>query len=798
MYDKVIKILLVEDDEDDYVLTRQLLSEIENGRFELTWVATYREALEVIAQSRHDVCLIDYRLGEHDGVELLNVSRASGIRMPTILLTGQDDHCVDLKAMQAGVSDYLLKNELNKNLLERSIRYAVEHNRALEALRQSEIRYRRIVETTNEGIWMLDAEARTSYANPRLAEMLGYSTEEMLGRCYFDFMDEETRLRAEERLKRCRKGLAEQYELQLRHSDGRRRWFSISANPILSNAGEFINSLKMVTDITERKRAEELLREADRRAIKEYECLVERIATLAQALGAARNLKTIYQATSDFASASTDCTGIVISLYDQEAKILTTAYARSHGREVEAQMMSDDGIVSESGETQERESPQSSLNVQMAIMGRTIGAIEIRSTRPSAFTREHTVAMQMAANLTASAIENVGLIEKERISMEQLRQAQRMEAVGRLAGGVAHDFNNLLTAITGYSALMLRQTGPGDPQHHNLAEIKKAGERAAALTRQLLAFSRRQVLNPKILNLNLVITEMERMLGRLISEDIDIRLKLSPDTGQIRADPGQIEQVIVNLVVNARDAMPGGGKLTIETSNIYLNKEYASQHIAVIPGYYVMLAVSDTGVGMDEKTRAHIFEPFFTTKETSKGTGLGLSTVYGIIKQSGGNIWVYSEVGQGTTFKIYLPQVYHEAEPHDAPSRVEGVTHGTGTILLVEDDELVRGITRHTLQMFGYKILEAVNGEDALRLVSQHEQIDMVLTDVVMPKMNGRQLVERLKVLRPHVKVLYMSGYTEDAIKHHGALGEGTAFIEKPFSPDKLGCKVKEVLSNNA
>jgi two-component system cell cycle sensor histidine kinase/response regulator CckA len=379
----------------------------------------------------------------------------------------------------------------------------------------------------------------------------------------------------------------------------------------------------------------------------------------------------------------------------------------------------------------------------------------------------------------------------------QLLQSQKLEAVGQLAGGIAHDFNNLLTVILGYSQLSLHRLPPRDPLRPNLEEIKKASDRAASLTRQLLAFSRKQVMQPKVFDLNSVIADLERMLRRMISEDIEMRTMLQAKLGNVRADPGQIEQVIVNLAVNARDAMLFGGKLTIETSNVYLDETYAQQHLAVVPGAYVMLAVSDTGMGMDAETQQHIFEPFFTTKEVGKGTGLGLSTVYGIVKQSGGNIWVYSEPGKGTTVKIYLPRVDEGAEEYKRPVALTDLPQGNETILLVEDDEMVRGLAREVLKTSGYRILEAASGSVARQICEQNKEvIHLLLTDVVMPEMSGREVVNRLLPLHPEMRVLYMSGYAENAIVHHGVLDEGISFIPKPFSPQALALKVREVLDS--
>jgi len=395
--------------------------------------------------------------------------------------------------------------------------------------------------------------------------------------------------------------------------------------------------------------------------------------------------------------------------------------------------------------------------------------------------------------------ERTDALEALQITEKQLVQSQKLEAVGRLAGGISHDFNNLLTVILGYSDISRRNLNDGDPLQRNLDEIIRASERAASLTRQLLAFSRKQVMQPKVFDLNTVVSDLEKMLRRMIGEDIELRVSAQSDLGNIKADPVQLEQMIMNLVVNARDAMPKGGKLSIETTNVYLDESYAREHVSVVPGHYVMLAISDTGCGMDEETRVRIFEPFFTTKESGKGTGLGLSTVYGIVKQSGGNIWVYSEEGRGTTFKIYFPSVMAEAEEYKRASRASEVPKGSETILLVEDADLVRKLARQVLETAGYRVVEAANADAAIQLCESrngHPKIDLLLTDVVMPGMSGNDMSKVLLAKQPGMPVLYMSGYTDDAIVQHGVLEAGINFIQKPFSPGALALKVREVLDS--
>jgi len=602
------------------------------------------------------------------------------------------------------------------------------------------------------------------------------------------------------------------------------RTFERYSAPVIDTDDTHYGRVWFFRDVTKRIQEETAISEANERAIREYDRLLQRLATLAQTSGAARDLTTVFRAILDFTRASVPCSALFVSLYDEAQSQREGVYMWYNGKELDVSNIKPihvgEGPVGQavkSGEVtivndyqktagkkpthvylgfeEDSRDPHSTVIAPMEIKGKTIGTIEVQSYELAAYTQEHATAMRMAANIVANAIENVRLLAQERMSAEQLRLSQKLESVGRLAGGIAHDFNNMLTAINGYSDLTLRLLKADDPLRSNIEEIKKAGERSASLTHQLLAFSRQQVLKPKVLDLNQIVIEVSAMLKRLLGEDIQLITNLAPKLGQVEADPGQLTQVIMNLAVNARDAMPQGGEITIETRNVFLNAEYAARHFPTQPGSYVMLAVSDTGTGIDENTRQHIFEPFFTTKETGKGTGLGLPTVYGIVKQSGGYIWFDSEIGVGTTFNIYLPHLDKEIVSSEEENASEYIPKGVETILLVEDEEVVRNLSRQILEDCGYNVIEAGDGIEALSICRQSDcKIDLLITDIVMPKMSGRQLVEQMAALRPEIKVLYMSGYTDDAVVRQGVIRMDANFIQKPFTFNTLAQKVRDVI----
>jgi PAS domain S-box-containing protein len=691
------------------------------------------------------------------------------------------------------------------------------------ALRESEERYEQLVELSPDGI-IVHSDGVISYINSAGVRLVGASSpESVVGQSIFNYIDETQHERFSDRVAQLQRGqFLPPAEMRARRVDASLVECEVMSVPF--NANDKPGVQVVVRDITERKQAELAIDEANRRALADYERLVERIASLGQNLSNARDLQAILRAIRDFTMVSVPCDGMVISLYDPKESVRHPVYCWVDGAELSTnnmafpvgsgltgralktgtifisnnyQQMLDEKTSIDVGDVSEGRVPNSALSAPMVIMGRIIGCIEIQSYDFDAYTEEHKTAMRLAASLAANAVENVSLIEREQEKEEQFRQSQKMEAIGKLAGGVAHDFNNLLTAISGYSDLGLRKLNEADPLRKNLEEIKKASTRASSLTRQLLAFSRKQMLQAKVIDVNWIVADMDRMLRRLIGEDIDLVTILDPNSCQVKADPGQIEQVILNLAVNARDAMPRGGKITIETQRVFLDDVYTRAHVAVTSGYYMMLAVSDTGDGMEPEIQKRVFEPFFTTKEIGKGTGLGLSTVYGIVKQSGGNVWVYSEIGRGSTFKVYLPLVTDSVETAEPKSQEPDVEQGNKTILLVEDEEMVRNLSLKILEMSGYRVLTAADGPEACKVCKDFsDEIHLMITDVVMPQMSGREVAEHAALHRPNMLVLFMSGYTDDAIVRHGVLDDGVPFLQKPFTPDALVNKVRQVLEN--
>jgi PAS domain S-box-containing protein len=703
-----------------------------------------------------------------------------------------------------------------------------ERKRAEETLHESEERFKELYDDAPVGYHEYDSEGRITRVNRTDLEMLGYTREEMVGHYIWEFnLDEEVvRQQVMEKLAGSRPP-GQALERIYKRKDGTTFPVLIEDRLIPDGNGRISGIRCTIQDITDRKRAEENLKQSEenaRQLAKENAVMAE----IGRIISSTLDIDEVYGSFSEEVKKIIPFDRVLINIINIEKRTVRNVYIA--GKELQDRNVKDVYPLEGSGNAEmvrtkstlliqtedfneyKNRFPmllstfqagfRSIMNVPLFSKGKIIGGLLLRSHKPHAYTDRDVRLAERVASQIAGAVANAQLYaerieaEKEREALqEQLRQSQKMEAIGQLAGGVAHDFNNILTVIKGYSQLSLTEMKEGDPFRGNVEEIRKASDRAADLTRQLLAFSRRQIMEMRVLDLNRLLQNLDKMLRRLIGEDIGLVTLLAEDLGRVKADPGQIEQMVMNLVVNARDAMLNGGKLTIETANVELDQAYARAHIAVKPGPYVMVSVSDTGVGMAPEVRDRVFEPFFTTKEKGKGTGLGLSTVYGIVKQSGGNIWVYSEPGKGTTFKIYLPCVEEPLEALKEKIMAGELPRGSETILIVEDEKEVLKLAGTILRRQGYHVVEAVSGEEALKVCKERkEPFHLLLTDVVMPQMSGRQLAEQLKQLCRNFRVLYMSGYTDNAITHHGVLDKGMNYLQKPFTVDALARKVREVL----
>jgi len=706
--------------------------------------------------------------------------------------------------------------DVMKRYSERLVRKIKEVNVALTRrtaeLQASEEMFRQITENITEVFYMTDAKTgEVLYISPACEKIWGQTRAQILARpaAWTDSIHPEDRQRVGDAFveKRDVGGFDEIFRLQ--HPGGQIRWARSRSFPIRNGEGEIYRHTGIASDITDLKVAQDAL--AEKAAL----------ATLAAEVGNAHtrgdSLRDILQLCTEamvrhlgaaFARIWTlnakktvlelqASSGLYTHIDGAHSRVPVGKYkigliAQERRPHLTNDVLNDPRVGDR--EWARRESMVSFAGYPLTVNDELVGVMAMFARTP--LTQYALDGLGTIADTVAIGIKRKQAEQVQAGLENQLRQAQKMEAVGNLAGGIAHDFNNLLTAILGYGNILLSRLQEGDPGRQNVQEILKAGERAASLTNQLLAFSRKQVLQPKIVDLNALATNLEKMLRRLIGEDVELSTCLEKNLGQVKADPGQIEQVIMNLVVNSRDAMPMGGKLTIETANAALGEDYASRHLGAKPGRYVMVAVADTGVGMGAETQARIFEPFFTTKEVGKGTGLGLATVYGIIKQSEGYVAVYSEPGQGTTFKIYLPRIDQSVETARV-GQAAPIPRGTETILLVEDEEAVRRLARLILEGQGYAIIEAPSGSSALAAAEKHATpIHLLLTDVIMTEMNGRELSQRLTRVCPSARVLFMSGYTGDTIVRHGVLEPGIAYLQKPFTPADLARKVREVLDS--
>ena len=727
------------------------------------------------------------------------------------------------------VSVSLVKDSKGQPIGFRGIaRDITDRKQAEETLLESKANLVGVLESTADGILAIDNQGKAITSNSRFAqlwripqELLERGDDDALLAFVLDqLLDPEAFLARVQALYDSDK---EDNDVIL-FKDG--RVFERYSRPLASES-RMMGRVWSFRDITEHKQAEEALRrseESSKKLAQENAIMAE----IGRIISSTLNIDEVYERFNEEVNKLISFDRISVATINPKSPTVTIAYA--WGNKIDGRIQGDvfpienttysklvanrSGILIQIESEDElkayphllntfRAGFRSTISVPLISKNEVIGGLNFRSLIPNNYTEIDLNLAEKVGHQIAGAIANAQLFkelmqaEEDKIAIqEQFRQSQKMEAIGGLAGGIAHDFNNLLTVIKGYAELSCLGLDTSDPLRGNIEEILKASERATNLTRQLLAFSRRQILDFKVINLNTLLKDLDKMLHRILGEDIDLTYHLSETIGKVKTDPGQIEQVILNLAVNARDAMPSGGKLTIETLNMELSEAYAQTHMEVTPGHYVMLSVSDSGAGMTPEVRERIFEPFFTTKEKGKGTGLGLSTVYGIVKQSGGNIIVYSEPGLGTTFKIYLSRVEEEENHLQRKDLDISLSTGNETILLTEDEQSVRELAARILRDRGYQVYEAPDGREALAIAQRHPErkIHLLLTDVVMPGMSGKELADRLKLSIPDIKVLFISGYTDNAIVHHGVLDKGVNFIQKPFTPESLARKLREVL----
>jgi PAS domain S-box-containing protein len=757
-----LRILILEDVPMDAELVEY---ELERARvpFEARRVDTRESFLDQLAAFQPDVILSDFTLPRFDGMSALALAREHAPSVPFLIVTGSVNEETAVGCMKAGATDYLLKSSLARigPAIEgalATVRARTAKAKAEEALRRSEANLRAIFNNSLQAFVLIDPDGTIQALNSTAAEW----SERLLGRTLkeaspiAEFVPD-----AEAAFRAALAGETRHLERCFRDTDGSDRWFETTHAPVVDEEGTIIGVCLNARDISTKKQAERALLESEAR----YRDLFDNASDLVCAThpdGTFLYVNRAWHASIGLPHAELG-----------RHRFLELVHPDSRDRYTEV--------------------------VERALAGETLTHVELVLVTAAG------TAITVEGNLSCTLEDGRAVMvrgiyrditERKRVE-DQLRQAERMQAAGRLAGGMAHEVNNMMTGVLGFSEFLLRSLAEGDPRRAEVQEIIRAGARASDVTRQLLAFTRQQLLHPEPLDLNEVVRGLEKMLRRSLGEDNLLELRLTEEVGQIRADRGQLEQVLVNLILNARDAMHDRGRVTISTARAILDEVYAQAHAGVgIPaGAYVCLAVTDSGVGMDSQIQTRIFEPFFTTKPVGQGTGLGLSTVYGIVKQSDGFIWCYSEPGHGSTFKIYLPLAGTRTTPVPAGRRPVELRGGNETILVVEDEEVVRKLACRGLRDQGYTVLEAKHGREALEQVQRnHQPIDLVISDVVMPELSGRELGSRLAVLRPDLLVLYMSGYTGEDVIQRGLLEPGVPFQQKPFTPEGLARKVREML----
>ncbi|MCG3198230.1 MAG: Sensor histidine kinase RcsC [bacterium] len=821
-----LSILIVEDLPSDAELCQHVVSKVLPSCRYLR-VETREEFTTALDTFRPDLILSDFMLPSFDGLSALKIALEQAPEVPFIIVTGSINEDTAVECMKVGAWDYIIKQNIAR--LPYAVKEALAHRQAQramaaaeDAMRAKETLHRTLIDNLPQLVWHKDRSASFVTCNLAFAQAVGVPPEEITGKGDHDFYPTEL---AEKYRADDRRAMETGEILDLEEDwiqGGRERVLRTAKVPLRNEKGEVYGTLGIAEDITERKRLEETIRRSRDQLLEQQKALAaviksdvftgddldESIRRLLEVAARQQQVARVSFWRFEDGHSSIRCVDLYELAADRHSSglVLRAADYPSYFTALESEetIVADDTrchpATREFWESYFKPRLITSLlDVPVQAHGQLEGVLcHAHTGEPIVWSPEQRLFALSIANLVSLAIEQAESrrLQKERDSLqEQLLQSQKMEAVGRLAGGVAHDFNNMLQVILGYCFLSQKELPADHPLIGNLDQVQSAAQRAADITRQLLAFARKQTVNPRRLDLNMVVSGMLKMLRRLIGEDIDLLWIAGDNLWDIFLDPSQIDQILVNLTVNARDAISGTGKVTVETSNVVVDNAYCASHLESAPGQYVRLTFSDSGCGMDKKTLDQIFEPFFTTKGPGEGTGLGLPTIYGIVKQNNGFVNVYSEVGKGTTFSIYFPR--HEAEAEAPPEKLaqDGPVGGTETVLVVEDENAILNLAKRILENLGYRVLVAGRPTEALRLAQRHQgDIHLLVTDVVMPEMNGRRLHEQIHSIRPNIKCLYMSGYPVNAIVHRGVLDKGLVFLQKPFSSDGMAARVREAL----
>ena len=786
-----LEILIVEDDEGTAELERRALARA--GK-QVRVVGTVAAALAALAEQSFGAILLDYQLPDGSPWSVFDAAARAEPPVPVILVTAGGDERIAAEVLRRGGADYVIKTE---GFWEQ-LGAAVDRVIRLARIEQANVRLVAMVESSEDAIINRSLEGVILTWNAGAERIFGYSADEAVGRPLSilvppDRSEEEAAI-----LQRLRAGLAtRQFETMRRRKDGSLVDVSVTVSPIFGADRQATSGADITRDISERRRIERglAIRNEITKVTAEASTLAEAAPAFLRVLGEGLG----YPSGSLWLGEPDQPAFRRIERWERrragQAGAPAAPVARARA-EFPAAVWNRQAVTFLVDENGGGDGPGNGVLIPILSRGEARGVIEL-SGRPSG--RPHPSAaewLSVVGSQVGQFVEKCLASDLLRESEDQLRQAQKMEAIGQLAGGIAHDFNNLLSVISGYTEILLERLDPDAYGYRQIAEIEKAGARAAGLTRQLLSFTRQRETEMRVIELNTVIADMKELLERLIGEHIELVTELSEPAGRVRVDANQLEQVVMNLVVNARDAMSGGGRLSITTANLSLDEKFVASHLNVKPGPYVRLAVVDTGTGMDPATQARIFEPFFTTKEVGRGTGLGLATVFGIVQQSGGHIYVHSEAGRGSTFEVYLPRVEAAVSPVHATSWAEPKERGSETLLVVEDESQLRTLICMVLEDAGYTAIEAGGPEQALEIAADPgTRVDMLITDVVMPGKGGPELAAEIAKLRPGLKALFVSGYTGRTVAKSGGLDPKAAFLEKPFTSRKLLAKVREVLA---